>query len=150
DRAALGGIDDLANAEQRVALGDAEKFGAARISGGGVDFFIGISDVGSIVALQNAEKGFAAKRCGDQAGEIAGGQVAGLESKRLVGGQAEALDLDETGPWGKGKAGGGFMLFIAELGHQDLGTAREAPAGHLFGVAHQLIEVDLGGGNKSA
>jgi hypothetical protein len=51
DDEALGGVDDLADAEKRFALGDAEKFGGARVGDGGVDFFVGITEFDTVFPL---------------------------------------------------------------------------------------------------
>src|SRR5258708_25308936 len=44
DRPAFGGIDDLANSEQRIAAGDGENLRASRIGGGRGHFFCGIAE----------------------------------------------------------------------------------------------------------
>lgn len=55
DDNAFGGINDLADAQQRSALWQTEKFGGAWIGGGGVDFFVGIAELNVIIALQGGE-----------------------------------------------------------------------------------------------
>jgi hypothetical protein len=55
DDYAFGGINDLADAQQRGAFWQTEKFGGAWIGGGGVDFFVGIAEFDVIIALQGGE-----------------------------------------------------------------------------------------------
>ena len=55
DDNAFGGINYLADAQQRGAFWQTEKFGGAWIGGCGVDFFVGIAEFDVIIALQGGE-----------------------------------------------------------------------------------------------
>src|SRR5258708_1382785 len=60
DRPAFGGIDDLANSEQRIAAGDGENPRDSRIGGGPVNFFFGIAEIVFVITLANSQKRFPA------------------------------------------------------------------------------------------
>src|SRR5260370_18919163 len=62
DRPAFGGIDDLANSEQRIAAGDGENLRDSRIGGGPVHFFVGLAGFAFLIALENSKKAFPAVR----------------------------------------------------------------------------------------
>ena len=55
DDNAFGGINDLADAQQRGAFWQTKKFGGAWIGSGGVDLFVGIAEFDVIIALQGGE-----------------------------------------------------------------------------------------------
>src|ERR1700722_18853528 len=150
DDEALGGIDDLADAEERFAPGDAEQFGGTGIGDGGVDFFVGVAEFDAVFALECGEERRVLQRRGEQTGELSGGEVASFESEGFASGGAEALKFEDAALGRKREAGGGFFLVIDNFGEKDFGDGREAATPHLFGVRHQLVEVNFGGGDESA
>ncbi len=148
DGLAFGGIDDLANAQQRIAAGNGENFRDSGVGGGGVNFFVGVAEFDFVIALENSEKRLTADGLVQKSGKFGGVEVAGFESKRLTGGVAEAFELDDLGGGREGKAGRGFIFIVEHFGEKHFGAGGEAASGHLLGVAHQLIEVNFGSGDK--
>jgi len=73
DNQTLGGVDHLTNPEKRFAFGDAEEFGGSRIGDGGVDFFVGVSELDTVLAFERGEKRSGLQRRGEQAGELCRG-----------------------------------------------------------------------------
>ena len=63
---------------------------------------------------------------------------------------AEALELDDLGGGWKREPSGGFIFVVEHFGEEHPGAGSEAAAGHLLGVAHQLIEMNFWGGDKSS
>src|SRR5438132_1119191 len=60
DRPAFGGIDYLANAQQRIAAGNSENLRDSWIGGGRVNFFVGIAEFNLVIALEDSKKRFPA------------------------------------------------------------------------------------------
>src|SRR5690242_15982401 len=81
-----GGIDELANSKQGIAARNGKNIGDLRIGGGGVDFFIGITELDVVITLDGGEKRFTAKRRVEKPWKILGGEVASFEGERFVGG----------------------------------------------------------------
>src|SRR5712691_8254890 len=61
---------------------------------------------------------------------------------------AKALEFDDLAGGWKREPSGGFIFIVEHLGEEHPGAGGEAAAGHLFGVAHQLIEMNFWGGDK--
>src|SRR5258706_14831301 len=53
DRLAFGGIDDLANSQQRIAAGDGENLRDSRIGGGRGHLFFGTGALGIVSACED-------------------------------------------------------------------------------------------------
>ena len=81
---------------------------------------------------------------------MGGGEVAGFESKGLAGCGAKAFEFEDAAFGREREARGGFFFVVDDSGEKNFGDGREAAAAHLFGVGHQFIEVDFGGGDESA
>src|SRR5712692_7518952 len=62
----------------------------------------------------------------------------------------QALGFDDAGGGWKGKPRGSFVFIFEHFGEEHLGAGGEAAAGHLLGIAHQLIKVNFWGGDKSS
>jgi len=66
------------------------------------------------------------------------------QGKRLLIGEAQPGDLDHSAGCGQVETSGNFLLVFDDLGHQHAGTRRQSAAGHMFRVAHELVEVNFG------
>ena len=119
DDDAFGRVDDLADAEERFALGDAEKLCGALVGDGGVDFFVGVAEFDAVFSLERGEERRILERRIEQAGELSGGEVAGFESERFAGGGAKALELKNLALWGEREAGGGFFFVVDNFRKED-------------------------------
>ena len=86
----------------------------------------------------------------EQAGKLSGGEIAGFKSERFASGGAEAFEFEDAALGREREASGGFFFVVDNFGEEDFRDGREATAAHLFGVGHQLIEVDFGGGDEGA
>src|SRR5260370_38015816 len=62
----------------------------------------------------------------------------------------QALEFDDAGGGGQGKPRSCFVFIFEHFGEEHLGAGGEAAAGHLLGIAHQFIEVNFFGGDKSS
>src|SRR5260370_27194707 len=109
----FGGIDDLANSEQRIAAGDGESLRDSRIGGGRVNFFVGIAEFDFVIAFEDSKKRVPADGSVQQAREFSSVEVASLKGKWLTGSMAKALEFDDLGGGREREASGGF-LFIGE------------------------------------
>src|ERR1700722_946223 len=115
DDDALGGVDDLADAEEGFALGDAEHLSGALIGNGGIDFFVGVAEFDAVVALDRGEERSVLQGHAEQAGKLGGGEVAGFESERFARGGAEAFELEDAAFWGEREASGGLFFVVDDL-----------------------------------
>jgi hypothetical protein len=150
DDDAFGGVDDLPDAEKGFALGDAEEFGGAWVGNGGVNFLVGVTEFDTVIALDRGEERRVLERDGEQAGKLSGREIAGFEGERLAGSGAEAFELEDAALGREREASGGFFFVVDNFGEEDFGDGREAAAAHLFGVRHQFIEMNFGGGDEGA
>src|SRR6266481_2766781 len=137
-------VDQLADAHERLSSRDREELGGPGIGSRGVDFLVGVAELDLVFALEDFEKRFAVERRGKEVWEFNGREVAGFQREGLVGRMPKAFQLDDSGIGRKGQAGCDFLLVMDNFREQDFGTSSETAAGHLFGVAHQLVEVNLG------
>src|SRR5690242_17987505 len=122
DGSTLRGINDLANAQQWLAARNGEKFGDARVGGGGVHFFVRVTELDIVIALENAKERFTGDGGVKQAGKFGRVKVTGLERERLVCGVAEALEFGDAAGWGKGKTRGGFVFVVDNFGEKNFGA----------------------------
>ena len=76
--------------------------------------------------------------------------MARFQRERFAGGVAQAFELDHAARRREGKPRRGFGLAIKDLGEKDPGGGGQAAAGHLFRIAHQLIEMDFRSGDECA
>src|SRR5258708_4839111 len=121
-----------------------EPLGSPGVSGRSVDFLIGVAELHLVFALEQFEKRFAVERCGKEVWELHGREIAGFQREGLVGRVSKTFQLDDSGIGRQGQAGCDFLLVMDNFREQDFGTSGETATGHLFGVAHQLVEVNLG------
>src|SRR5260370_34351052 len=77
-------------------------------------------------------------------------KVAGLQSKWLTRCMTHALEFDDAARGGKREPSRRFVFILQHFREEHLGSGGEAAAGHLLRIAHQLIEVNFGRGDKSA
>src|SRR6266404_2591778 len=63
---------------------------------------------------------------------------------------AQAFEFYDPRISREGQAGGDLLLVVNNFREQDLGSGSQTAAGHLLRVAHQLVEVNLGGCDKRA
>src|SRR6266853_923292 len=150
DRLAFGGIDDLANSQQRIAAGDGENLRDSRIGGGRVNFFVGIAEFDFVIAFEDSKKRFPADGSVQKPREFSGAEIASLKGKRFTRGMAKALEFDDLCGGGKREASRGFIFVVEHFGEEHPGAGGETATGHLLGVAHQLIEMNFWGGDKSS
>src|SRR5256884_939371 len=136
-------INDLANAQQRFAPRYGEKVSDARIGSGSVDFFVGVTQFDFVIALENAEQRFACDGSVKQAGKLGGAEIADFERERLAGRVAKPFELDDAAIRPKRKARRGFVFIIHDLGEEHFGAGTKGARGHLLGVAHELVEMNL-------
>src|SRR5579864_4364532 len=140
---ALRGINDLANTQQRLAARNGEKFGDARVGGGGVHFFVRVTELDIVIALQNAKERFTGDGGVEQAGKFRSAEITSFQRERLTGSVAEPFESDDATGGGKGKTRGGFVFVVHNFGEKNLGAGGEGAGGHLLRVAHQFVEVDF-------
>ena len=150
DNDALGGVNDLADAQQGFALGNSEEFGGAGIGDGGVDFFVGVAEFDVVFALESGEERSVLERRGEQAGELGGREIAGFECEGFAGGAAKTLELEDAALGRKRQARSGFFFVVDNFCEENFRDGREAAAAHLFGVGHQFVEVNFWSGDESA
>src|SRR5439155_3037411 len=150
DRPAFGGVDNLANAQQGIAAGNGESLGDSRIGRSGVNFFIGIAEFDLVIALEDSEERIPPDGRVQEAREFSGVEVTGFQSKGLARSVSQALELNDVAGWRKGEPRGRFVFIVEHFSEEHLGTGHQAAAGHLLGIAHQFIEVNFGGGDKSS
>src|SRR6267143_5642886 len=150
DGPAFRGVDYLANAQQGIAAGNREYLRDSGVGCGRVDLLVGIAELDLVIAFENSEQRFPADGGVQKPREFSGAQIAGLQRKRLARGVAQALDLNDVGGGRKRESRGRFGSIVEHFREEDLGSGGEAAAGHLFGVAHQFIEVNFWCGDKSS
>src|ERR1700751_2237191 len=112
DRLALGGIDDLAGAQQGIATRHVEQFGGAGIGGGGVDFLIGVAKPHVVVPFEGGEEGIAAERRFEQTGKIVAGEIAGFQGEGFICRMAKAFELDERAGGSERKTSRGIRFIV--------------------------------------
>src|SRR5216684_4228116 len=147
---AFGGVDQLTNAQQGSSTRNGHQFRGAWIGGGGIDFFIGVAELHVVIALEDLEERFAAQRRGEQVGKFRGRKITGLQRERLVRGMTQALQLDDPAVGRQRKPRHDFLLVVNHFGNEDFRGSCQAAAGHLLGVTHQFVEMNLGRGHEGA
>src|SRR5882762_1273809 len=63
---------------------------------------------------------------------------------------AQAFEFYDPRIGREGQTGGDLLLVVNNFREQDLGSGSQTATGHLLRVAHQLIEVNLGGCDEGA
>ena len=92
NRLTLGGVDDLADAEQRSSFGNLEQLGGLGVGGSCVYFFIGMRQLQAVFSLQQGkQRKFFQRRVAD-IGKILGGEIAGLQREGFIGSLAECCE----------------------------------------------------------
>src|SRR5260370_7489090 len=84
DGFAFGRIDELADAQERVAARNGEKIRDAWVGGGGVHLFIGVAEFDLVIALENREQRVASERRIQELRNCGGAEVARSDRSGLA------------------------------------------------------------------
>src|SRR4029077_19474638 len=143
-------INKLANAQERFAPGHVEKFGSLRVGCSCVNFLVRIAQLNAIIVFEYSKEGIAVKWSREKFGKLSCGNVAGLKRERFFGSVTKALKFDDRFGGGKRQTRGDVGFIVDQFAEKNLGCGNETAPGHLFGVAHQLVEVNFRLRDKSA
>src|SRR5262249_39287 len=96
-----------------------------------------------VIAFEEAEKGFALNGRLKQAREFRGVEIAGFEREGLAGTVAKAFEFNDAAFRWKRKACGGCVFIVDGSGNQYPCAGSKRARCHLFGVAHEFVEMDF-------
>ena len=149
-RFSVRGINKLANTQERFAAGYVEQFGSLRIGCSCVNFLVGIAQLNAIIAFEYSKERIAVKRSGKQSGKLRRGNLTGLKCERFFRSVTEPQQFDDRLGGRKRQARCDIGFVVDEFSEKNLGCGDKTARGHLFGVAHQLVEMDFRLGDKGA
>src|SRR5438094_532277 len=139
----------LVNADHGAARGQSQRQCRFLVYATG-DELRGLAADFFVVALENSEERIAADGGVQEAWKFSSVEVAGFQSKGFAGGMTQALQLDDVAGGRKREPRGRFVFIVEHFCEEHLGAGDQAAAGHLLGIAHQFIEVNFWGGDKSS